>query len=377
MIQNKKNKSLTIFIIVGRLGKSLTISKAAPIIESDNVEKVFIFREEKGLYLKDVKYITLPRIISNIKLKLLKKVVRFIYEPIQIFIYATRYKPDYINGVYTLPKGLNSLLVSKLVGIKSIISVIGGEKEITTYLPFAFFWKKLNLWILKCCSAVTTKGSKVSKYLIDKGINRHKIFVFNGSINTNNFKVDNNIKRNINILFVGNFNKLKGPDRVLKVVENIKKDFPEIKACFLGFGSLFESIKKDVERLKLTKNILLKGYVTDTKKYFQRAKILIMPSKSEGLSTAMLEAMACGCVPIVSNVGNMTDVALHNINAMVVDMYFDINTFTKYAYDLLWNNVKWKKMSKEGQKLVKERYSIEAQSKIFDSILDYGESLKL
>ena len=94
MIQNKKNKSLTIFIIVGRLGKSLTISKAAPIIESDNVEKVFIFREEKGLYLKDVKYITLPRIISNIKLKLLKKVVRFIYEPIQIFIYATRYKPD-------------------------------------------------------------------------------------------------------------------------------------------------------------------------------------------------------------------------------------------------------------------------------------------
>ena len=44
-----------------------------------------------------------------------------------------------------------------------------------------------------------------------------------------------------------------------------------------------------------------------------KSKVLIMPSISEGLSTAMLEAMSSGCVPVVSDVGEMTKAAFDNV----------------------------------------------------------------
>ena len=80
-------------------------------------------------------------------------------------------------------------------------------------------------------------------------------------------------------------------------------------------------------------------------------------------------------VPIVSDVGNMTDVAWHNVNAMVVDDYMDIETFTKYAEELLKDRTKREMLSKNGCKLVKDKYSVEAQSKIIENILKYGENL--
>ena len=111
-------------------------------------------------------------------------------------------KPDYINGVYTLPKGLNSLIISRLIKVKSIVSVIGGVNEITKKESFRFhkltiFFKKLNLWILRNCDFITTKGIMVKNYLIKQGIYNNKIFVFNGSINTYYFKPPSDNKRDM------------------------------------------------------------------------------------------------------------------------------------------------------------------------------------
>ena len=375
MNQKIKSNNLIAFVVVGRLGKSLTISKVAPIIKCNRVEKVFVFREEKGFELYGINYISLPGFIRNMSILPLKKVVRSIYEPIQLLIYAIRYRPDFINGVGLIPKGLYTFFISKIIGSTSILSLIGGTIEVQTYLKFPIFWRSLNLLMLRSCDIITTKGNKVKQYLIDNGIKENKIFLFNGSIDTSKYYFDKNINKDFDILFVGAFRNLKGPDRVLNICSNLKKHFFQLKVFFLGNGYLFESIRNDVKKLKLMENVFLKGYVDSTVQYFQRAKIIIMPSRSEGLPSAMLEAMSCGCVPIVSDVGNITDAAWHNVNALVVNDYKDIDTFTNYAIELLSDINKLKYMSKEGQKLVKENYSLSVQVKVFDKILDYGNWL--
>ena len=48
---------------------------------------------------------------------------------------------------------------------------------------------------------------------------------------------------------------------------------------------------------KLNSNVILKGYVSNVLDYYSRAKVLVMPSTSEGLSTAMLEAMSVDVYP--------------------------------------------------------------------------------
>ncbi len=84
--------------------------------------------------------------------------------------------------------------------------------------------------------------------------------------------------------------------------------------------------------LGLSENVVFTGHIDDTESYFQRSKILVMPSRSEGLPTSMLEAMACGCVPVISNVGNVSDAATHSVNAFLINNYRDIKSFAKYIH---------------------------------------------
>jgi len=290
---------MLVFVVVGRLGKSLTISKVVPFLATGKVSKVFIFRQETGFPLNGAHYVTLPSWLTKLKPRHLGILLRSLYEPLQLYVYTKKYKPALINGVFTLPKGLNATIIGKLTNTPSVVSVIGGIVEITTRFPFQRFWEGLNLWMLRTCSVVTTKGKVVTSYLVKKGIPKEKIFTLNGSIDTDNFRYKNDVRKDIDILFVGNLSPLKGPDRVLKMVEILKAKTKDITAVILGDGILYKAIKQQIQDHGLEDNVKLLGYINNPIEWFQKSKCIVIPSESEGLPTAMLEAMACGCVPIV------------------------------------------------------------------------------
>ena len=362
----KKKKGLTVFVIAGRIGSSLTLSKVEPIVQLKKVEKIVIFRREEGPPLKKTQYVTLPKFITFLKPYFL---FRTFFEIFQLFIFSIKYHPDVINGIYTAMPGFYSFLISKLLGVKNIISIIGGIIEIKTYHKFNFFWKRFNLWMYRKSTFITTTGSVLSEYLIENRIEKRKIIIYPGSINTSIF-FDANCTREIDIIFAGKFRLLKGPDRVLQVIKYLKSKIPDIKGCFIGKGYMYDLIQEEIRKNELGSNIKLMRHVKNPNYYFQRAKLLLMPSRSEGLSIAMLEAMACGCVPIVSDVGNMTDAAIHDWNAMVVNDYLDVKLFAKCARDLLTNKATWSYLSNNAKNFSFNNYSIEAQSRIIESIFN-------
>lgn len=367
----KKTKKILVFVVVGRLGMRLTKSKIAPFVNSSMIRKVFVFSEKSGIEMPKTTYITHPKWAENIRPGFLKKIFRYLYEPLQLLIYTFKYRPDLINGVFTLPKGLYSLISAKLGNSKSMVSIIGGVPEIHTYSRFKRFWKWLNFWIYRNSDIVTTKGNMIKNYIINNGISNNKVIVFNGAIDIDEFNSFQSSDRTIDILFVGEFSELKGPNRVINIIEKLiyKYGMKDISAVFLGKGQKIKEISTYIHRNDLQKNIQLLGYSDKIPEYLNRAKLLIMPSISEGLSTTMLEAMSSKCVPIVSDVGNMTDAAHHNKNSFVVKSYDDIEMFAEYANKLLANERQRLKFALNGEKLVEDHYSINAQTRVVDSIL--------
>lgn len=359
---------ITLFIIVGRLGENLVVSKAKPIADHPEVKKVYIFKRKEGRPIENCEYITIPGWMEQIKPRLLGKLIRQIFEPFQLLYYAIKIKPDFINGVYTLPKGLNAFLVSRIVGTKSIISVIGGKEEVyTKYRPKKLWWK-VNRWQLKNCDYIFTKGPKDKEFLIQEGYDASKIFPFNGSVDLNLFQFQLDPK-DIDVLFIGYFYELKGPDRVIQTIYKLVEKHPGIKSVFLGEGEMFQEMKQLVKELNLENNIEMAGYISQTRPYYNRAKTLMLPSRSEGLPNVMLEAMASGCVPVMSNVGNISEVIIHNFNGMLVDDYRDIDSFAECIDDLLQNEETRINKAYEGRKTVEERFSHEAQTESFNAFV--------
>ena len=369
MQQNKKKRIA--FVVVGRLGKSLIVQKVKPMVLTNVFEKIYIFSQEPGYYIDDSAVYVVSEQPLSIFPGFIRRYARIILEPFQLLLYAIRYKPMLINGIGLNPKGYNTILVSKICSIKSIISIIGGPVEIHTNKKYKRIWKALNIWILREASAITTTGTVVTDYITSLIPGSNKIFDYPGAIDTDIFYYNQNETKDIDILFLGTFRKLKGPDRVISVVEKLMADGHSINAYFLGQGYMLDDMKKLVREKKMCHCVTFLGHVENPINYLQRAKMLLMPSRSEGLPKAMLEAMSCECVPIISNVGNIRDAVEHNKNGYIVDDFMDLETFCHYSSELLMDMVKMKRMSSLARVTVMEKFSIEVHKQTFRQVLQY------
>jgi len=356
-----------LFVVVGRLGESLTISKITPFIQTKRFNKIIVFRQSPGPELPTVQYVTLQG-LNKLKNRYLIRFVRVFAEPLQIIYYAFKLKPEIINGYHLIPKGLYTVFACKLSRSKSMVSSIGGIPEITTYMKPTWFWKKLNVTILHKADIITTKGEVMNNYMQLLGIDKKKIFVFNGAIDVSKYNNEAGISKDIDAIFVGTFRKLKGPDRFVHIIHNIHSVFPNIKAVMLGDGILKAEIIELINKLNLQNNIQVIGFTNDTVKYFRQSKILIMPSESEGVPTSMLEAMSCECVPVISNVGNVSEAAIHKQNAYLVDNFDDIDSFTNYTRELLEKEEVRKTIVANGLQTIQEKYTVEAQGQVLSNI---------
>ncbi len=360
-----------IFIVLGRLAQSLSVSKVNPFLSIDKT-KLYIFSQNKINGLQNINQnidiVGLPKkFTSN---KIIIRYIRWFYEPLQLFSYVIKYKPQIIIGFYTLPKGFNTFIVSKITNTKAAIAVLGGKHEIEKkYMKFPKLWEKLNLYMLSRVDYVFTKGQKDIDFLVKKGVKKNRILIYNGSIDIIKYYSDSNTNKNIDLIFAGTFYELKGPDRFVNIVGELKHEFGNIRAVMLGDGKMKDEITELIKQKELNENIELPGYISNTNEYMQKSKIFVQPSRTEGLSTAMLEAMACGCIPIVSNVGNQTEAAIHEYNSMVVDDYLDINTYAKYIKRILLDEGFKKTLSENAVTTIKDKYTPEKQAEILQKIL--------
>lgn len=117
-----------------------------------------------------------------------------------------------------------------------------------------------------------------------------------------------------------------------------------------------KSLKKYVEKHNLSSIIHFYGEVKHKELFHQlnNMDIYLMPSHSEGLPLALLEANYLGLPAIVSNNGGMKEIIKNNVNGLVID----INN--KNSYDHIYNYCKKGKYIEHGKmakKIAKKKYS--------------------
>jgi len=110
------------------------------------------------------------------------------------------------------------------------------------------------------------------------------------------------------LLFVGRLNPIKGLDVLVRAWGLLPRRMRD-KALLVLVGDGPEKAKllDSVEQLGLAESVRLVGAQRAVREYYWAADIFVLPSRSEGLSGALVEAMACGLPCIASNVGGAPD----------------------------------------------------------------------
>lgn len=129
----------------------------------------------------------------------------------------------------------------------------------------------------------------------------------------NKNKQDYNIKGNFKIISVGRLEGEKGHINLLNAISQLD-DVPKYEVHIVGDGSQKANLEKFAKDNNLS--VIFYGSVTDRDQLFSLladSDVFIIPSLTEGMPRALLEAMAVGLPCIGSNVGGIPEVLSANM----------------------------------------------------------------
>jgi glycosyltransferase involved in cell wall biosynthesis len=106
------------------------------------------------------------------------------------------------------------------------------------------------------------------------------------------------------ILSVGSLYPVKGHRYLLEAVAKLSVRHPDLHVAIAGQGHLLESLREQSEALGLGPRLHLLGLRTDVANLLAACDVFALPSLSEGLPLALLEAMLAGRPIVATDVGD-------------------------------------------------------------------------
>lgn len=133
-------------------------------------------------------------------------------------------------------------------------------------------------------------------------------------------KTDYRLGRDVTLVFLGRLHPQKGVDVLLMAFKEVQQALPQFSWCLklVGEGRLRSRLEALARQLSIEQDVQFLGQVSDPFPILSQSDIFVLPSRSEGMSNALLEAMAHGLPCIVTDIGGNNEVVKHNENGLLV-----------------------------------------------------------
>ena len=242
------------------------------------------------------------------------------------------------------------------------------ERLLCSRLGRAFIKAEKN--ILRKSERIIAVSEYTKKTLVDLyGIDVKKVEVIYNPINTSKFKKRSSVMITSRIgsevkkfkdssqlaIFIGRPQGVKNPGLFFDLVASHFDDV-DLKFVVVGIDANDKHLKHYIENIKHS-NVLFCGYVQNDlmPDLYSLADFIIITSISENLSTCLLEAMACGVIPISTNVGGISEVIEDKKNGFLVHSNRK-GDFIKVIHQLVNGEYSLKAISRNAQKTVREKF---------------------
>jgi len=168
---------------------------------------------------------------------------------------------------------------------------------------------------------------------------------------------------------VGSLYPVKGHTYLLKAAQNVTQLFPDATFLISGRGGLLEALEEEIKGLKITENVRLLGFREDVPALLQLLDIFVLPSLSEGISIALLEAMAAGKPTIATMVGGNPEVVVENETGFLVPAA-DVRSLTEKITVLLREKDRARRMGDMGRQRVERHFSLETMVQKYQQLYE-------
>lgn len=169
--------------------------------------------------------------------------------------------------------------------------------------------------------------------------------------------------KKLRLSHVGRFVPLKAQHLLIEAVDILPVEVQEqIALSFYGTGELMEKNINLAQHLIPQVDIDFKGFVTNRDEIYQQTDVLIVTSETEGLSLAILEALASGTPTIASNVGGNPELIKHEENGLLYE-YGDSKKLAQHIAELYRDKELYKRFSNRSVEVFQQGFSMQQCAK--------------
>jgi glycosyltransferase involved in cell wall biosynthesis len=239
---------------------------------------------------------------------------------------AREWGPDVVHAHFAVPVGPLAYLLKRLYGIPYVITLHGGD--VPGFDPKqTAHWYRLLLPSTRPIWQQASFVVAVSPGLRDLALRSYPgipVSIIPNGIDCECFRPPRDRSDNpegVTLIFVGRVAEQKGLTYLIRSLPALRgRTSVPFELVVVGDGPLRADMEALAESLKVADRVRFTGWVTQSqvRDYLQRADVFVLPSLMEGLSIALLQAMACGLPVITSDAVGNRDIVHNGQNGYVV-----------------------------------------------------------
>jgi glycosyltransferase involved in cell wall biosynthesis len=280
----------------------------------------------------------------------------------------------FINTQFAVPTGPVGLVLSKLFGIKNILSLHGGDiydpsKKSSPHKHW--YWRKIVRFILNNCDVLVCQSSDTQKNTIRYFNPKKEIHIIPLPYEKFKFKRVSREKLGMKknrfyLISIGRLVERKGFKYLIQAMKNLPG---EIELNLIGDGPLEKDLKGLTKKLKLNNRVHFLGFVSEEKKfqYLANSDLYVLSSLHEGFGIVLQEAMQVGLPIVATNNGGQIDILYEGKNALLIKPKKS-QEITRSILDISKNSDLRSKMSKANLKKI-NNFSLKAIAKDYLGLL--------
>lgn len=154
---------------------------------------------------------------------------------------------------------------------------------------------------------------------------------------------------------------------LLDAFARVHRDLPQARLVLVGGGPLLPELKARIATLGIDAAVHLLSFRDDVDTLLPALDVLVLPSSSEGMSNAILEAMACALPVVATAVGGNLHLVQHEVTGMLVPPHDPISLATALQ-TLAASPLVRRRMGMAARVRIEREFSLDSMVHAFDQL---------
>jgi glycosyltransferase involved in cell wall biosynthesis len=262
------------------------------------------------------------------------------------------------------------VIIGKILRKPMIIRVTGSGDSGNIAILKQGWLGSVVLRIIRHADCFVSLSNDISNELMAEGIFRDRITRINNGIDTSHYSpapLQANTSDYRMVLCVGRFSEEKGFDILVRAWPKVIEQIPNSRLVVVGDGPDLPLLKNLTQDLRIEETVSFEGMQNNVIDYFSKADVFVLPSRNEGMSNALLEAMSMERACVVSDIPANCEVLSSGVEGLVFRKD-DPDDLAAQVIQLLKNPQIGKELGINARRRIMSQYSIDRIAKRYEDL---------